>query len=63
MKSYTGDLIALGLYLALIGVCAYGWIMNIVTIAHSNFNDLTGLLILRLVGIFIAPLGVVLGYV
>lgn len=63
MKSYSGDLIALGVYLTLIIGVAYGWIMNIVTIAHSNFNELTGLLVLRVVGIFIAPLGAVLGYV
>ena len=39
-----------------------GWVMNIMTIAGSSFNDLTGLLILRVVGIFIAPLGAVLGW-
>lgn len=40
-----------------------GWIMNIMTIAGSNFNDLTGLLILRVVGIFVAPMGAVLGWI
>ena len=40
-----------------------GWVMNIMTIAGSNFNDLTGLLILRVVGIFIAPMGAVLGWI
>lgn len=49
-------------YLAFIGLLAYGWVMNIVTIAHSNFSDITGMLFLRVVGIFVAPLGVVLGY-
>lgn len=40
----------------------YGWINNIIIIAHSNLNDLTALLVLRIVGIFVAPLGTVLGY-
>ncbi len=40
-----------------------GWVMNIMTIAGSNFNDLTGLLVLRVVGIFIAPMGAVLGWI
>lgn len=40
-----------------------GWAMNIMTIAGSSFNDLTGLLVLRVVGIFIAPMGAVLGWI
>lgn len=40
-----------------------GWAMNIMTIASSSFNDLTGLLVLRVVGIFIAPMGAVLGWI
>lgn len=50
-------------YLALIIAIATGWIMNIVSIAHSNFNDITGLLVLRVIGVFVAPLGVVLGFI
>ena len=38
-----------------------GWTMNIVTIA-TTYSELTGLMIIRIVGIFIAPLGAVLGY-
>lgn len=61
--SLIGHLVGILLFLAIIIGAVYGWVMNIVTIAHSNFSDLTGLLILRVVGIFVAPLGVVLGYV
>ena len=39
-----------------------GWIMNIVAIAGSSFDVLSGMLVLRIVGIFVAPLGAVLGY-
>lgn len=48
------------LVLAVAGVI--GWIMNIMAIAGSDFSNITGLLILRVVGIFIGPLGAVLGY-
>ena len=39
-----------------------GWIMNIVTVAGSSFDVITGILVLRVIGIFVAPLGAVLGY-
>lgn len=39
-----------------------GWIMNIFAIAGSFTEPLTGLFVLRIVGIFVAPLGAVLGY-
>jgi len=40
-----------------------GWITNIVVIAHSDFNHIDGMLVIRVIGIFLAPLGAVLGYV
>lgn len=63
MTTRTGDWVVLLFYLALIIAIIYGWIMNIVIIAGSNFSEITGILVLRVVGIFVAPLGVVLGYV
>lgn len=63
MRTRTGDWIVLLFYFALIIAIVYGWIANIVTIAGSNFSELSGILVLRVVGIFVAPLGVVLGYV
>ena len=39
-----------------------GWVWNIVKIASADFSDITGMLILRIIGIFVAPLGAVLGY-
>lgn len=50
-------------WLAFLCALVYGWIANIITIAHSNFNDITGLLVLRVVGIFVALLGSILGYI
>lgn len=39
-----------------------GWVMNLVTLFHSNFTPITGALVLRVVGIFVAPIGGVMGY-
>jgi hypothetical protein len=46
--------------LALLGVGVFGWVFNIVAIARAE--TITGLVVLRIVGIFIAPLGAVLGW-
>lgn len=43
-------------------VGASGWIWNVVKIATADFNDITGLLVLRVIGIFFAPLGAILGF-
>lgn len=38
-----------------------GWCMNIFKILNGDFSHLDGLLVLRIVGIFVAPLGSILG--
>lgn len=62
-SSLAGGWLTVGALIAIAIGIMYGWIMNIIIIANSNFSELTGLLILRVVGIFVAPLGVILGYV
>lgn len=59
---YMGAILGLLNLSLVIGLIA-GWVMNIITIAHSDFGTLTGLLVLRVVGIFVAPLGSILGWV
>lgn len=63
LKSASGSVIALLLYLTLLVAFVSGWIMNIMAVAGSSFDTITGMLVLRVVGIFIAPLGAVLGWV
>ena len=41
---------------------AVGWVWNIVKIIGTGFDVFTGMLIARCIGVFIAPLGAVLGY-
>ena len=38
-----------------------GYVMNIVSILNTSFEPMTTLLVLRLIGIFVAPLGSALG--
>ena len=57
----TDSQIASLLWLAILIAGAIGWIMNIVHLANSD--ALSGFVILRVVGIFMFPLGAVLGFV
>jgi hypothetical protein len=41
---------------------AGGWIANIVKILGADFEPITTMLVMRFIGIFVAPLGAVLGY-
>jgi hypothetical protein len=57
-----GGIVAALVYLGLIAALFYGWVANIIAIAHANFTEITGTLVLRVVGIFVAPLGSVMGF-
>ncbi len=52
-------IIAWAILLLVLGV---GWVMNIVTIIGMLSDPITGMFIFRCVGIFVMPLGGVLGY-
>ena len=43
-------------------VMAYGWVLNLITLYHSDFSSLTGALVLRVIGVFVAPIGAILGF-
>lgn len=40
----------------------WGWIWNIVKLCAMSFDPLTGLLVVRAIGIFVFPVGMVVGY-
>jgi hypothetical protein len=40
-----------------------GWVANIVQLVHLPADPLTALFVIKAVGILVAPLGVVLGYI
>jgi hypothetical protein len=60
---FPGTSLGLLMYLAFVVVIIGGWIMNLVEIVNYDFASITGMIILRIAGIFIAPLGAVLGWI
>lgn len=50
------------LYVILITGCIVGWIMNIVSVFHMASDPITGVFVVRCIGIVVFPLGGVLGY-
>lgn len=57
-KQLVGMLAIIGLWIA--GLV--GWVMNIITLYHMSFATITGELVLRCVGIFVAPIGSIMGF-
>ena len=49
-------------HLAVPLIALYGWVNNIVIIFHSDFSHITGALVVRVIGVFIAPIGCVIGF-
>ena len=47
--------------LVLIVLSFYGWVNNIVELVRAT--SVTGLVLLRAVGVFVAPIGVIMGYI
>lgn len=50
-------------YLAVILAGIGGWIANIIKLVAMDTDHLSGMLVARAIGIFVAPLGSVLGFV
>jgi uncharacterized membrane protein len=57
-KQLVVMLTVIGIWIAAI----VGWVMNLVTLYHMSFATITGELVLRCVGIFVAPIGSVMGF-
>lgn len=65
MKTQRGN-VAATLYFLIVGFLLAGviggWIWNVVKIVQSGFEIWNGMLIARCIGVFVAPLGSVLGW-
>ena len=62
MKRQRGFTLVELMCVVLVLIGAGGWIANVVKIVGTGFADFNGMLIARRIGVFIAPLGAVLGY-
>jgi len=58
-----GILLVFGLIASVAVGGAVGWAMNIIKIAGSDFSHLNGELVIRVIGVPMAPIGAVMGYV
>ena len=47
---------------AAIAAAVFGWVMNIVNLFGTIGSSIDAEFVLRLVGVFVAPLGAILGY-
>jgi hypothetical protein len=62
-RGYTAvELLYVGFF-ALLVVGFGGWIANIVKLVGMDFAAVTGLMIVRAVGIVVPPLGAVMGFI
>ena len=57
MKDWFGGIAAVAVGVAFIG----GYVMNIVQLVQGSYDG--GLLVVKVAGIFVAPLGVIMGWV
>jgi hypothetical protein len=67
MKKFQRGYTAVELFTVGIGVLVIvgvgGWIANIVKLVGMDFGAFTGMLVVRAIGIFLPPLGAVMGFI
>ena len=42
---------------------AIGWVMNIISVATADYTTLDAMEVMRIIGIVVAPIGAILGWV
>lgn len=54
---------AIGIYITLALFALYGWVLNITKLVGMDWAEPVGIeSVLRIVGIVVAPLGIIMGY-
>jgi len=48
--------------IVVMGLMVAGWVKNLFALIGSNFDPITGEVMLRVIGVFIAPIGAVMGW-
>jgi len=62
MKNQKGSAISEAIVLLIFVLGAGGWIANIVKMFYQASEPLTGMIVMRAIGVFVFPMGAVLGY-
>ncbi len=63
MNKQRGYTIVELVWVVLLVAGAVGWVWNIVRIVGHMSDPITGLFVVRCIGVFVAPVGAVLGYI
>jgi len=56
------DMIWTGMGLVFLAAAAAGWVMNIIAIFTGSFEPVTGEMVVRIIGVFLAPIGAIMGW-
>lgn len=62
MKRQLGYTLTEILVVLIVLAGGWGWVWNIIKLIGMNLDPITGMLIVRVVGIFVFPVGMVVGY-
>ena len=62
VQEEVGSVIAALTYLGLVGLLMVGWVFNVMAIWHSIDGPVTTKFIVRCIGLFVFPVGGILGY-
>jgi len=61
-KRSSGTPVKLAIFVIMMWlICIYGWIINCINVVNSDFGNITGLLVVRAVGIIAVPVGSFMG--
>jgi len=62
MLRLTRDILAVLFGFAILVFAVYGYILNIVHIVNDSIWPMSGMMLVRIIGVFLMPLGAVVGY-
>ena len=64
IRSQQRGFTAIELFVVVLSIlCIGGWVANIVKLVGMGIDPITTMLVVRAIGIFVAPLGVVLDFI
>lgn len=62
MKKQLGYTITEIILVLVVLAGGWGWVWNIVKLVGMNLDPITGMLVVRAIGIFVFPVGMIVGY-
>lgn len=63
IKDFHMPLLIIALFIVVLITAFIGWVLNIVQVIHVIAEPVTGLFVIKCIGVLMAPLGAVLGWI